>query len=81
LKNATFEKANITSANLKNAILEGAFFSNTILSKGEDPLPSIEGADFTDVGLRKDVQKTLCSIASGVNPTTGNATRDTLFCD
>ena len=34
----------------------------------------------TDVVLRKDVQKQLCSIASGKNPVTGIDTKDSLVC-
>lgn len=43
-------------------------------------LKSIEGADFTDALMRKDVQMSLCKIARGVNPKTGVATADSLGC-
>ncbi|KAL8161803.1 hypothetical protein V2J09_013292 [Rumex salicifolius] len=36
--------------------------------------------NFTDVPLRDDQKEYLCKVADGVNPTTGNATRDTLLC-
>eukprot|EP00741_Cyanophora_paradoxa_P009736 tig00001628_g9433.t1 len=81
LTTATFEKANVTDANFKNAVLSGSFWSNAILTKNDEPLPKIAGADFTDVILRKDVHDTLCGVASGTNPTTGEATKDTLYCD
>lgn len=76
LRNATLDTARLSNANLKNAVLEGAFASNTKFD-GAD----IEGADFTDVLIRQDIQKQLCKVASGTNPTTGRNTRDTLFCD
>jgi uncharacterized protein YjbI with pentapeptide repeats len=76
LRNATLDTARLTRANLKNAILEGAFAFN---SKFDGAI--IEGADFTDVLFRQDVQKQLCNVASGTNPTTGRDTRETLFCD
>src|SRR4028118_390589 len=75
LRNATLDTARLTRANLKNAVLEGAFAFNTKFDGAV-----IEGADFTDVLFRQDVQKQLCSSASGTNPTTGRKTSDTLFC-
>ncbi|KAL6128192.1 hypothetical protein ACLB2K_071548 [Fragaria x ananassa] len=62
--------------NLSNANLEGAFTTGNTSFKGS----TITGADFTDVPLRDDQREYLCKIADGVNPTTGNETRDTLFC-
>jgi uncharacterized protein YjbI with pentapeptide repeats len=76
LRNATLDTARLTRASLKNAVLEGAFAFNTKFDGA-----TIEGADFTDVLFRQDVQKQLCNVASGTNPTTGRSTRDTLFCD
>jgi len=76
LSNATLDTARLTRANLKNAVLEGAFAFNAKFDGA-----NIEGADFTDVLFRQDVQKQLCKVASGTNPTTGRNTRDTLFCD
>ncbi|KAI3887534.1 hypothetical protein MKW92_022648 [Papaver armeniacum] len=37
-------------------------------------------SDFTDVQLREDQRELLCKTADGVNPTTGNPTRETLLC-
>lgn len=73
---ATLESARITDANLTNAILEGAYTSNAKFDR-----TTIDGADFTDVDMREDVRKMLCKVATGTNPTTGRATRETLFCD
>ncbi len=73
---ATLESARITDANLTNAVLEGAYTSNAKFDR-----TTIVGADFTDVDMRDDVRKELCKVASGTNPTTLRATRDTLYCD
>ncbi|XP_009625837.1 thylakoid lumenal 15 kDa protein 1, chloroplastic [Nicotiana tabacum] len=76
LRGADFSLANVTKVNLSNANLEGALTTGNTSFKGSN----IEGADFTDVPLRDDQREYLCKIADGVNPVTGNATRDTLFC-
>lgn len=75
LSNATLDTARFTRANLTNAILEGAFAFN---AKFDGAV--VDGADFTDVLLRQDVQKQLCQVAKGTNPKTGRETRDTLYC-
>lgn len=75
LSNATLDTARFTHANLKNAVLEGAFAFN---AKFDGAM--IEGADFTDVEVRQDAQLLLCKSATGTNPTTGRATRETLNC-
>ncbi|MDS3859910.1 pentapeptide repeat-containing protein [Thermosynechococcaceae cyanobacterium BACA0444] len=76
LRVATLDTARFTKANLTDANLEGAFAFNTIFDGA-----IIDGADFTDVDLRPDARKMLCSVAKGVNPVTGRATHDTLECD
>lgn len=76
LSGATLDLARLVRANLTNAVLEGAFAYNT---KFEGAV--IDGADFTDVLLRDDMQEKLCKVAKGTNPVTGRNTRDTLFCD
>ncbi|XP_043698184.1 thylakoid lumenal 15 kDa protein 1, chloroplastic [Telopea speciosissima] len=76
LRGVDFSLANVTKVNLKNANLEGALATGNTSFRGS----VITGADFTDVPLRDDQRKYLCKVADGVNPTTGNATRDTLLC-
>ncbi|OZH51532.1 low-complexity protein [Hydrocoleum sp. CS-953] len=76
LSYSTLDNASFNKANLTNAILEGAFAFHTQFRGA-----IIDGADFTDAFLREDTQKELCEIAKGINPITGNETRDTLFCD
>jgi uncharacterized protein YjbI with pentapeptide repeats len=75
LTNSLLDTARMTRVNLTNAILVGAFTSVTNFDGA-----IIDGADFTDVSLRKDVQMKLCKVAKGTNPTTGRDTRETLNC-
>lgn len=75
LAGATLDMALMTHTNLKNAILTDAYAYLTNFA-GAD----ITGADFTGVVLRRDAQMMLCERASGVNPVTGVATRDSLGC-
>lgn len=51
--------------------MSSARFSNTTI---------IDGADFTDVIIRKDINDTLCKLAKGVNLKTGVDTRESLNC-
>ncbi|TYI62790.1 hypothetical protein E1A91_D10G272300v1 [Gossypium mustelinum] len=74
LRGVDFSLANVTKANLSNANLEGALATGNTSFKGSN----ITGAD---VPLRDDQREYLCKVADGVNPTTGNATRDTLLCN
>lgn len=75
LSYATLDKARLVRVNLTNAILEGAFAFNT---KFEEAI--IDGADFTDVLMRQDMQRLLCRVARGTNPVTGRETYKTLNC-
>ncbi|KAG2595726.1 thylakoid lumenal 15 kDa protein 1, chloroplastic-like [Panicum virgatum] len=76
LRGADFSLANLSKANLTNANLEGALVTGNTSFKGA----KITGTDFTDVPLRDDQREYLCKIADGVNSTTGNDTKETLFC-
>jgi uncharacterized protein YjbI with pentapeptide repeats len=69
------ESADLEDADFSNAILEGALVTNAQF-RGN----IIDGSDWTDVLLRKDQLKYLCSIASGTNPATGVDTRESLGC-
>jgi hypothetical protein len=40
----------------------------------------IDGADFSDVIVRQDINKALCAIAKGVNEKTGVPTSESLNC-
>ena len=40
----------------------------------------VRNTDWTDAILRRDVQRQLCSAASGTNPVTGADTRASLLC-
>ena len=76
LRYADFSMARLSGANLSDANLTGVFAFRAKFNSA-----IVEGADFTDAEMREDTRLQLCEIAAGVNPTTGNATRDTLFCE
>ena len=75
LKNATLDSAVFDGTNLSNAVLEDAFAFNARFSNVQ-----IHGADFTNVILRQDDSRYLCSIANGTNPVTKRDTLLTLDC-
>ena len=65
----------IDGTDLTNTNLEDAFaFSATFKDV------KIKGSDFTNVVLRNEDLKYLCSIAGGINPITNRATINTLNC-
>jgi len=75
LREATLDSAVFEGTDLHNARLDDAFAFNTRFLNVR-----IDGADFTNVPLRGDALKGLCAVASGTNPSSGRATRDTLGC-
>lgn len=76
-RGASFERNNMDGVNLKDANVSGAYFGESLLG-----VTSLENADFTDASIPSKTLIVLCDRedAKGTNPTTGQATRDTLMC-
>jgi uncharacterized protein YjbI with pentapeptide repeats len=78
LSNANIGQCNLTGTIFKDANLSGAIVSGANM----DDLGDIEGSDWTDVIVRKDVNDKICARSpKGINAVTGNPTAMTLFCD
>ncbi|MFM9073819.1 MAG: pentapeptide repeat-containing protein [Cyanobium sp.] len=75
LREATLDSAVLKGTDLRDAWLENAFAFNTRFEEVR-----IDGADFTNVDLRPDARKVLCSVAAGTHPISHRLTRDTLQC-
>ena len=86
LKDTNLSNSNLREVTLDSAVLDGTDLSNTNL---EDSFAystrfenvKIQGADFTNVYLSKDLVRNFCKDASGINPFTNRETRETLGCD
>ena len=78
LTNANIGQCNLTGTIFKDANLSGAIVSGANM----DDVGDIDGSDWSDVIVRKDVNDKLCAKKpQGLNPATGNPTAMTLFCD
>jgi len=77
LTRASLEEAGLEGVNFENAVLQSAYLTRTVADAA-----SIAGADFSEAVMPTSTQKALCARddATGENPTTGVATRDSLMC-
>ncbi|WP_204104993.1 MULTISPECIES: pentapeptide repeat-containing protein [Spirulina sp. CCY15215] len=85
LIDANFHGANFGNgiaylSNFKNADLTEAIFTEALMLRSVFDNAKIEGADFSFAILDRLQQKQLCQRASGVNSSTGIATKDSLGC-
>ena len=88
LTDADFTGADLTNANLGQCNRTGTIFKDANLSgaivsgANMDELGDIDGSDWTDVIVRKDVNDKMCAKnPQGVNAVTGNPTAMSLFCN
>jgi uncharacterized protein YjbI with pentapeptide repeats len=85
LTGATFQGADMSQgmayrSDFSDANLEQVNFTDALLLKSTFTNAKITGADFTDASIDREQLIVLCESASGVNPVTKVATRDSLGC-
>jgi uncharacterized protein YjbI with pentapeptide repeats len=87
---AALSKANLHGANfgdgiayltdLSNTDLTDAILTSAMMLQSSLRGATITGADFSGAIIDREQQLMLCKVASGVNPTTGVDTRESLEC-
>ena len=75
LTDALMDRADFSDTDLRGAILRGAIASGSRFGGAR-----IENADFSDALIDRASQRQLCRTASGTNPVSGVATRESLGC-
>ena len=69
------DRVNFQNTDLRNAVLVNMIASGSSFARAK-----IDGADFSFAILDTEDQRNLCKIATGINPTTGISTEDSLEC-